>query len=88
MTTLIFIHGTGIRRLQYEETFQKIQQKLAAKRPDIRAVPCCWGESCGTKLNAQGASIPLFDATLALEQGEEEESEYSAMGSIVSRSFV
>ena len=35
MTTLIFIHGTGIRRPQYEETFQKIQRKLAAKRPDI-----------------------------------------------------
>ncbi|MGH8002700.1 MAG: hypothetical protein ACREPR_25515 [Brasilonema sp.] len=72
MTTLIFVHGTGIRPPQYEETFALIQQKLGVQRPDIKVVPCLWGEMFGTKLNAQGASIPLYDATLALSEEEED----------------
>ncbi|HEY9904683.1 MAG TPA: hypothetical protein V6D43_19985 [Candidatus Sericytochromatia bacterium] len=73
MTTVLFIHGTGVRNPGYEETFQLIEQKLQAERPDIRVERCLWGDSLGTKLNAQGASIPLYDATLALDEGEEED---------------
>lgn len=75
MTTLVFVHGTGVRPPQYEETFALIQKKLGIQRPDIKVVPCLWGEMLGTKLNAQGASIPLYDATLALSEEEEEEKE-------------
>jgi hypothetical protein len=75
MTTLVFVHGTGVRPTQYEETFTLIQQKLSIQRPDIKVIPCLWGEKFGTKLNAQGASIPLYDATLALSEEEEEDKE-------------
>ena len=73
MTTVLFIHGTGVRNPGYEETFQLIEQKLQAERPDLKVERCLWGDSLGTKLNAQGASIPLYDATLALDEGEEED---------------
>jgi hypothetical protein len=73
MTTVVFVHGTGVRKAQYEETFELIKQKLHAQRPDLQVVPCLWGDDLGTHLNATGASIPLYDSTLALEEGEEED---------------
>ncbi|WP_208340144.1 hypothetical protein [Aetokthonos hydrillicola] len=72
MTTVIFVHGTGVRRQEYEETFKIIEQKIHAKRPDITVAPCLWGDLFGTKLNGKGASVPLSDVTLALNGGEEE----------------
>ena len=75
MTTVLFVHGTGVRNPGYEETFKLIEQKLHAERPDLKVERCLWGDSLGTKLNAQGASIPLYDATLALDEGEEEDYE-------------
>lgn len=73
MTTVLFVHGTGVRNPGYEETFKLIEQKLQAARPDLKVERCLWGDSLGTKLNAKGDSIPLYDATLALDEGEEEE---------------
>ncbi|NEO38075.1 MAG: hypothetical protein F6J90_17750 [Moorea sp. SIOASIH] len=73
MTTLVFVHGTGVRQAAYEQTFKIVEGFVTKQRPDITVVPCFWGEQFGSKLNAKGASIPLFDATLALDQGEEEE---------------
>jgi hypothetical protein len=73
MTTVVFVHGTGVRKAQYEETFELIKQKLHAQRPDLQVAPCLWGDDLGTHLNATGASIPLYDSTLALEKGEEED---------------
>lgn len=75
MTTVLFVHGTGVRNPGYEETFQLIKGKLQAERPDLKVERCLWGDSLGTKLNAQGASIPLYDATLAVDEGEEEDYE-------------
>ena len=73
MTTVLFVHGTGVRQPGYEETFLLIEQKLQAERPDLKVERCLWGDFLGTKLNAQGASIPLYDATLALDEGEEKD---------------
>lgn len=75
MTTVIFVHGTGVRKSQYFETFEQIKKNLHTQHPGVKVVPCCWGEELGTKLNAQGASIPLYDTTLALEEEEEENEE-------------
>ena len=75
MTTLVFIHGTGVRQPAYEQTFKTIENRISKQRPDIKVVPCFWGEKFGTKLNAQGASIPLYDATLAINDGEEDHQE-------------
>ncbi|MBC1242147.1 alpha/beta hydrolase [Nostoc sp. 2RC] len=71
MTTVIFVHGTGIREREYYQTFEIIEQKIHTQRPDVKVAPCLWGE-LGAKFNAHGASIPLQDATLALFQKEED----------------
>ncbi|WP_414568977.1 hypothetical protein [Nostoc sp. CCY 9925] len=71
MTTVIFVHGTGIREREYNETFQIIEQKIHAQRPDIKVAPCLWGV-LGAKFNNNRASVPLEDATLALSPGEED----------------
>ncbi|MHC5743401.1 MAG: RBBP9/YdeN family alpha/beta hydrolase [Nostoc sp.] len=71
MTTVIFVHGTGIREREYNETFQIIEQKIHAQRPDIKVAPCLWGV-LGAKFNDNRASVPLENATLALSQGEED----------------
>ena len=72
MTTVIFVHGTGIREPEYNETFEIIEQKIHAQRPDIKVAPCLWG-ALGAKFNDNRASVPLEDATLALSPGEEDE---------------
>jgi len=71
MTTVIFVHGTGIREPEYNETFEIIEQKIHAERPDIKVAPCLWG-ALGARFNGNRASVPLKDATLALFQGEED----------------
>ncbi len=73
MTTVLFVHGTGVRNPVYEETFKLIEKTLHLDRPDLKVERCLWGDELGTKLNAQGASIPLYDATLALDDEEEED---------------
>ncbi|WP_334781049.1 hypothetical protein [Nostoc sp.] len=71
MTTVIFVHGTGIREPEYNEIFQIIEQKIHAQRPDIKVAPCLWG-ALGARFNDHRASVPLKDATLALSPGEED----------------
>ncbi|RUS97076.1 hypothetical protein DSM107003_18170 [Trichormus variabilis SAG 1403-4b] len=73
MTSVIFVHGTGVRKAEYNETLKLIEQKLLSQRSDLTVLPCLWGDSLGINLNAQGASIPLYDATLALGEEEEED---------------
>lgn len=82
MTTVIFVHGTGIKKREYEETFNIIEQKIHAQRPEIKVARCLWGDVCGTKLNAKGASVPLYDATLALTETETEDAEILLWGEL------
>jgi hypothetical protein len=63
MTTVIFVHGTGGRKPAYAVTFHDIEKELSKLNPEIKLVPCLWGEPHGTKLNANGASIPEYDST-------------------------
>ncbi|MEH2465911.1 hypothetical protein [Nostoc sp.] len=71
MTTVIFVHGTGIREREYNDIFEIIEQKIHAQRPDIKVAPCLWG-ALGANFNDNRASVPLEDATLALSQPEED----------------
>ncbi|MBD2502880.1 hypothetical protein [Anabaena azotica] len=75
MTTIIFVHGTGVRQPEYEGTFQIIKQKIHDRNQDIIVAPCLWGDVCGTKLNANGATVPLYDGTLALNETETEDAD-------------
>ena len=63
MTSLIFVHGTGVRQPAYERTFQKVRDGVHSQRKDINVVPCYWGDDCGVQLRAGGLSIPTYAAT-------------------------
>jgi len=63
MTAVVFVHGTGVRRPAFDETFAIVRRELLAIRDDLRIVPCEWGEQAGTKLHAGGQSIPTFAET-------------------------
>ncbi|MFK0732112.1 MAG: hypothetical protein ACFKPT_26450 [Gloeotrichia echinulata GP01] len=63
MTTVIFIHGISVREPVLSQTFTQIKGKLLEELPNLTVVSCAWGDSLGAKLNADGASIPLYDST-------------------------
>ncbi len=75
MGTVIFVHGTGVRGREYEETFKTIEQRIHAQRPDVNVMPCLWGDELGSRLGANGASVPKYDETLALDAVEAEDRE-------------
>jgi hypothetical protein len=60
MTSVIFIHGTGGRKKDYDVTFGKIEAALKLYELDVQLIPCLWGDSLGAKLNANGVSIPAY----------------------------
>lgn len=63
MTTVIFIHGISVREPQFSQTFKHIKAEFQNRLPQLRVIPCSWGDALGAKLNAHGASIPLYDTT-------------------------
>ncbi|MFI6557237.1 alpha/beta fold hydrolase [Streptomyces griseus] len=74
MTTVIFIHGTGVRPPHTEALNAKVTASLAEAAPGVRVVPLDWGERYGARLAAGGASIPP-DGAAATERdvaGEED----------------
>lgn len=73
MTTVIFIHGTSVREPGFSQTFELIKNELHKEMADLKVIPCSWGNSLGAKLNADGASIPLYDSSRNL--GEKSESD-------------
>jgi hypothetical protein len=75
MTTVIFVHGTGGRKEAYAVTFGQIEDQLQQRKSDIKLVPCLWGESHGTKLNAGGASIPDYELTGGTANSDNKEEE-------------
>jgi hypothetical protein len=66
MSTVVFVHGTGVRREQYLRTFSVIEKRIQAARPDVTVTPCLWGDALGARLQADGRSIPIYETTLAL----------------------
>ncbi len=66
MTSVIFVHGTGTREPGYTDTFNLIERKLHDILPQLKVVRCYWGE-LGARLHKDGASIPLYDSSRAIE---------------------
>ncbi|WNF30534.1 hypothetical protein RI138_28990 [Streptomyces sp. C11-1] len=58
MTTVIFIHGTGVRPPHSAALTARVTASLAETAPRVRVVPLDWGERYGARLGAGGASIP------------------------------
>jgi hypothetical protein len=73
MTTILFVHGTGTRRTQFDATFEIIKQNLLSRRPDLTVKPCYWGEPLGAELYANGASIPDYSSTREPEEMKKED---------------
>jgi hypothetical protein len=73
MTTVFFIHGTGGRQEAYALTLQQMEKGLQKRRPDVKLVPCLWGDLLGAKLNAGGASIPTYEDSQGGRQPTPEE---------------
>ncbi|MFD4235710.1 alpha/beta fold hydrolase [Streptomyces sp. NPDC058542] len=79
MTTVIFIHGTGVRPPHAEALCERVTASLAEAAPGVGVVPLDWGERYGARLAAGGASIP-YDGVGATERdvGSEEDDEAAA----------
>ncbi|MFI6120702.1 hypothetical protein ACIBCU_12705 [Streptomyces sp. NPDC051064] len=58
MTTVVFIHGTGVREPHLGELLGRITSGLASAAPGGRLVAYDWGGRYGARLAADGASIP------------------------------
>ncbi len=67
MTTVLFVHGTGVRSPDFEPSFAQIAHELGSRRSNLQVVPCLWGNELGARLHAQGASIPHYDSARGLD---------------------
>lgn len=72
MTVLIFVHGIGGRRENYDITYQKIKSIIQNRKPEVKVKPCLWGDDYGAELLANGASIPNYEETGGEENKKEE----------------
>jgi hypothetical protein len=66
MATLIFVHGTSVRRAGFDQSLKAIRSglsvALAEAGQSLAAVEgCLWGDSCGVRLNAGGQSVPEYE---------------------------
>lgn len=71
--TLLFVHGTGVRAVGYAATLRLIEAQVAKQLPTVRVEGCCWGDTEGARLNADGRSIPGYDASGGHAPTEEDE---------------
>lgn len=77
VATIIFVHGTGVRKNSYDATFKFVDEALANALGDAFLLyPCFWGEECGCELFLGGASIPDFDSLRSAIGDEPDEGEY------------
>ncbi|OPF78218.1 hypothetical protein VT50_0220130 [Streptomyces antioxidans] len=59
MTSVVFVHGTGVRAKSYEKSLARVVSGLGRVRADIRVARCFWGEEHGASLGLGGASLPV-----------------------------
>ncbi|MBI0300673.1 hypothetical protein JBE04_41035 [Streptomyces sp. PRKS01-29] len=59
MTSVVFVHGTGVRAESYEKTFARVVSGLGRVRTEVGVARCFWGEEHGASLGLGGASIPV-----------------------------
>lgn len=73
MSTVIFVHGTGVREPAFSELFERVRSELHERRPGLGVEPCYWGGTEGARLWYDGRSVPAYDATRGIEPGPEDE---------------
>jgi hypothetical protein len=67
MTTLLFVHGTGVRQPAYGAAFDRFAERIAGIRPRHAVAQCYWGGVHGSRLNAAGISIPSGESHRGLD---------------------
>jgi len=71
MTTVLFVHGTGVRVPAFDTTYARVKDGLAKVRPDIGLERCYWGE-IGAALQAGGKSF-YFDPGRPEDPGDQDD---------------
>ncbi|MFD5092774.1 hypothetical protein ACFWMR_19390 [Amycolatopsis thailandensis] len=61
MTTVIFVHGTGVREKGYADSFRLMRGKAVQHWPGVTVLPCFWGDVLGVPLDAAAATVPEYD---------------------------
>ncbi|GAA2324395.1 hypothetical protein SVIO_041060 [Streptomyces violaceusniger] len=59
VTSVVFVHGTGVRAKSYEKSLARVVSGLGRVRAEIRVARCFWGEEHGASLGLGGASLPV-----------------------------
>jgi len=59
----IFVHGTGVRRDRFDDLFRWVRKGLTEHFQDADVVPYYWGDTFGSVLSADGASVPGMATT-------------------------
>lgn len=62
-STLLFIHGTGVRQQGLAASMKLLQAQAAEYLPGWKIEPCPWGDAFGAALNKHGASVPSYVRT-------------------------
>jgi hypothetical protein len=75
MGTIVFVHGTGVRRLAYDNAYKIVKSRVKLGLPNYDVVPCYWGDKEGSKLRSKGASIPDYDTARSPNEVEAEDVE-------------
>jgi hypothetical protein len=57
--TVVFVHGTGVRKAGYAATLGAVQEGLQARLPDVGVVGVPWGEKYGVSPQDLGTALPL-----------------------------
>ncbi|GLV75164.1 hypothetical protein ACH4VS_10070 [Streptomyces hygroscopicus] len=70
MTSVVFVHGTGVRAKSYEKSFARVVNGLGRVRAEVRVVRCLWGEEHGASLGLDGASVPVRSKNRGVGGGE------------------
>lgn len=73
MSTLLFVHGTGVRKHSYDLAFEVVRRQVGRHLPGLKVEPCLWGEEIGARLLDDGASVPSYDAARIDPHGGEAE---------------
>lgn len=68
--TVLFVHGTGVRKATYDEAFVRLQGGLKVNAPHVKAERCLWGDHLGARLGKDGVSIPDFEGAQSATPNE------------------
>jgi hypothetical protein len=60
MATILFVHGTGVRKPSYLATFALLQDAFDEYSVGHKLEPCLWGDDLGSKLPALSLPVPLL----------------------------